>query len=69
MWLVNGLIGILTYLFLMIDRLVLVPFQWVSSYGVYDLQKKPDRYSTYSMIRVTIALTAVGVYFLIKAII
>lgn len=47
---------ILTFMFLMIDRAVLIPAVWMTSHSVYELQKLPDRYSMYSIMRVGVAV-------------
>jgi len=65
-WTWSGIQMILTYIFLMIDRQILVPFQWISSYSATELQKKPDRYSSFAILRVLIALAATAIILLIK---
>lgn len=63
----NFLIQLGTYLALVIDRLILVPFVFVSSYSVEELaKKKPDRYSTYVLIRVAAGIVALIIYLLLK---
>lgn len=60
------IIAILTYIFLMIDRTVLIPFQMISSYSATELQKKPERYSAYAMIRVTAAILIAAIITILK---
>lgn len=62
----RAVVLILTYLFLMIDRITLVPFPFVTSYNAEELSQKPDRVAAYAMIRVTIAVVGFGIYLLFK---
>lgn len=57
---------VFTYIFLMIDRLILVPFVFVSSYSAQELSKKADRFAMYAIIRVAITVVCVLVYLLLK---
>lgn len=65
-WIWGAIVAILTYIFLMIDRAVLIPFQMTSSYSVIELQKKPDRYSSHAILRVAAALLIAAIITLIK---
>lgn len=60
------LIAILTYLFLVIDRISLVPFIFVSSYSAKELALKPERFSSYAIIRVIIMIVLILTYSIIK---
>lgn len=62
------IVAILTYIFLMIDRTVLIPCQWVTSYSAYELQKKPDRFSLFAILRVMGALLAAAITWIITLI-
>ena len=65
-WTLNIIVAILTYLFLVIDRIMLVPFVFVSSYSAKELALKPDRFSSYAIIRVGIAVILIIIYIIIK---
>ncbi len=59
---------IIAFLALIIDRAILVPFPFITSYSAQELAKKPDRYSTYLVIRVGLALVIFLIILLIRLI-
>jgi hypothetical protein len=57
---------VLSYILLMIDRLILVPFVFISSYSPQDLVKKADRYTTFAMLRSLGAILVTIIVLLLK---
>lgn len=64
--LLSLLIGVLTYVFMVIDRLCMVPFPMWTSYSASDLASMPERFTTLAFFRVLIVFVVIGVYYLIK---
>lgn len=59
-WTGNILVAILSYIYLMIDRAILVPFPFVPSYSLREYMKGPDRFLSYTIMRTGfVALVAI----------
>lgn len=65
-WLGKILLAILSYIYLMIDRAILVPFPFVSSYSLREYMKGPDRFLSYTIMRVAFLALVVIVILIIK---
>jgi hypothetical protein len=55
----NLIISILTYLFLVIDRLILTPFPFMESKSIEQYGKEEDSTLVFSLMRVTLAISIV----------
>ena len=53
----NLIISILTYLFLVIDRLILTPFPFMESKSIEQYGKEEDSTLVFSLLRVTLAIS------------
>lgn len=60
------IVGTLTYIALCFDRLMLVPFVFVSHYSLFELADKPDKFSTFSAIRILIGILCIGIGIIVK---
>jgi len=60
------IVGIFTYIFLVIDRIIMAPFPIVSCYSAQELGDKPDRHLTNLVLRVSVFLIGFGIFLLIK---
>jgi hypothetical protein len=59
---------VLIYLFLVIDRLILVPFPMIESKSVFSIAEQNDEKLAYSIIRVMLALIVACIVILLKLI-
>ena len=57
---------VLMYIFLMIDRLILVPFPFVTSHNIDEYAKAESRTLGAAILRVIIAIVIAWIIFLIK---
>jgi hypothetical protein len=59
---------VLIYLFLVIDRLILVPFPMIESKSIFSIAEQDDEKLAYSIIRVMLALIVACIVILLKLI-
>jgi hypothetical protein len=59
---------VLIYLFLVIDRLILVPFPMIESKSIFSIAEQNDEKLAYSIIRVMLALIVACIVILLKLI-
>ena len=62
----NLIVSILTYLFLVIDRLILTPFPFMESKSIEQYGKEEDSTLVFSLMRVTLTLSIIIMIMLIK---
>tara|TARA_R110002153_G_scaffold32752_11_gene99094 strand:+ start:975 stop:1223 length:249 start_codon:yes stop_codon:yes gene_type:complete len=60
------LIAILTFILLMIDRMIMIPFPFMTSYSADQLSQKENRFAAYVILRVGIFAIIVLIILLIK---